>query len=337
MNGKEGLTKAQGYLPDLVLLDVMLPEVDGFEVCRRLKNSSYTKNIPVLLLTALNETNDKVKGLDAGADDFLPKPFKDAELQARLRSHLRTKRLHDELIESYKKLKEMESLKDSLVHLIVHDLRAPLTVVKESINVLIEQATEKSGSWSEETQGILQGANRHCSLQANLIDDILDLNRLEEEKVPLHKTEVDLCSLAHSCVEMFEAQGKKDGINCACRFPEALPRIQADESMTRRILINLIGNSLKFTDEGGKITVHLKESDRFVECAVEDDGVGIPNEHLNRIFDKFFQIDSTQVSRRGKGLGLAFCRLAVEAHGGRIWAENKEGGGSRFVFKLPIA
>ncbi|MCB4756932.1 MAG: response regulator [Elusimicrobia bacterium] len=330
-SGGEGLSKLKQVGPDLIILDVMMPEIDGFQVCRQVKSNSETRSIPILLLTALNQTEEKVKGLEAGADDFLTKPFENAELLARVKAHLRAKRLHDDL-------KKMEQLKDSLTHMIVHDLKAPVTAINGGLGAILSRVEENGGNLTEEMKNLLNNSYTGSTKLINLVNDILDVSRLEENKFPLDKKEADIAGLVDSCLILLEPQRRKGEIEFLKNIPKDLPKVILDESIISRVLINLISNGLKFTDPGGKITVSLEPVplEKQIKCVVEDTGSGIPDGDRDKIFDKYFQGNNLEVSRKGQGLGLSFCRMAIEAHGGKIWAENKEGKGSRFIFRLPL-
>jgi len=337
-SGGSGVGSAASEKPDIILLDVMMPGMDGFETCRRLKNSDETKNIPVLLLTALNQSDDKVKGLDAGADDFITKPFNDVELRARVRAFVRTKKLRDDLEESYRRLKELEQLRDSLTHMLVHDLKVPLTAVKGGVETVLD-AMNKKENLLEPHRRLLANAKSGADKVLGLIQDILDASRMEENKLPLHKSPVDMAALARSCAAMVEPLRAQSQVALTINAGPSLPEINLDEALVGRVLVNLISNSLKFTPPGGTITVSLsyRPGEKQVECAVHDTGSGIPQEDLEKIFDKFFQRSDFQATRKGQGLGLAFCRLAVERHGGKIWAESENGKGSRFVMRFPLS
>ncbi|MBI4249285.1 MAG: response regulator [Elusimicrobia bacterium] len=334
-SGEEGLAKAQKDIPDLIILDVMLPHMSGFDVCRKLKSSPATKHIPVILLTALQDVEDKVQGLEAGADDFIPKPFTSQELLARVRAFLRTKYLRDELEASYKKLKELESLRDSLTNMIVHDIRSPLTSILGNMSFIIDEL-RNGADVPENAKKLLETAALNYRHLMNLIDTFLEVYRMENQQLPLKKTKVSLVKIIETCLSILEPDRRKKEIVFETVFPKEPEPVLLDKKYIQRLLINLLSNSLKFTPRGGKITVAVKtlSAGGQVEVVIEDTGVGIPEENLEKIFQKFFQ---GKPGRRGQGLGLTFCRMAVEAHGGKIWAERGQKEGSRFIFRLPLS
>ncbi|MBV9079502.1 MAG: hybrid sensor histidine kinase/response regulator [Elusimicrobia bacterium] len=333
--GSAGLEIAMKERPDVVLLDVMLPDTDGYEVCRKIKQEPATRHIPVLLLTALQDVFSKVKGLDAGADDFVSKPFNESELRARVWAFLRTKRLHDELDNSYKRLKELEELRDSLTHMVMHDLVAPLTAIQVGVEAVLEKGAPGTPI-TESNIRMLRTAHEGCRRLMDMLRDVLSVSRLEEKKLPLALEKVEMKPLVETCVSILEPTRLLGNVNIATRFSEPLKTVVCDPSLMTRVVTNLISNSLKFTEPGGTVTVSAATEGKEAEVAVADTGLGIPKENLEKIFDKFFQGGEAQTARKGQGLGLTFCRLAVEAHGGRIWAESEPGKGSRFVLRLPL-
>jgi len=332
-NGREALERAGEMRPDLILLDVMMPTMDGFQACREIKKNASTRDIPVLLLTALHDTDNKVKGLDAGADDFIGKPFNEVELLARVRAFLRTKELHDELQRSFARLQELERMRDALTHMIVHDLKAPLTSIKGGLSISLEAS--KSGPLEPGHFKLLRNAEVSADRALDLIQDILDVSRMEEARLPLKKQPIDLGAVVRSCVASMEPLAEASEIKLAAKIPSGLPPLPADETLLQRVLVNLVSNSLKFTPAGGTVAITVTRSAESVDIGIEDSGIGIPKEHLERIFDKFFQSGAINTGRKGQGLGLAFCRLAVERMGGKIWAERREPG-SRFVIRMAL-
>lgn len=332
--GEEGVRIAISERPDVILLDLMLPDVDGYEVCRRIKQEPSMRHVPVLMLTAVNDVMSKVKGLDAGADDFIAKPFNEGELRARLRAFLRTKRLHDELDDSYRRLKELEDLRDSLTHMIMHDLVAPLTAIQIGVEAVLDKVAKKS-PLADVHERMLKNAHDGCRRLMDMLRDVLSVSRLEENKLPLSREKIDLPALVKNCTALLEPMRELNGVTIRTDIPAGLPPISADASLLGRVIVNLIVNSLKFTEKEGTVNVSAAAKEGGVEISVSDSGLGIAPEDLERIFSKFYQGGTEHSARKGQGLGLAFCRLAVEAHGGRIWAESEPGKGSRFVLRLP--
>ncbi|HAH31030.1 MAG TPA: hypothetical protein DCL44_01810 [Elusimicrobia bacterium] len=336
-SGKEGLELVSREKPDIILLDVMMPDLSGFEVCKAIKQDDSTKDIPIIMLSALKEMEDKVRGLDYGADDFLTKPCRDTELVARIRAHLRAKQMHEELKKSNEELKKLGMLKDNLTQFIVHDLRNPLTSMRGWLDCLKKDKTVLVKGRQKE---FIDRVIKSCDLEIDLINDLSDVTLLEESKLQLKKKPNDIRELVDYCVKQMEIDSQTHNIELKADLASDLPSVNADERLIRRVLLNLIGNSLKFTPKGGTITVAAEYSGKESRhvFTVSDTGMGIPPEYLEKIFDKFVQVEMSKETSQynfGRGLGLTFCKLAVESHGGVIHAESELGAGTKISFTLP--
>jgi signal transduction histidine kinase len=333
-SGQEALARlADGLAPDAILLDVMMPGLDGFEVCQRIKTDPRWQHIPVVLVTALDHREHLVRGLDAGADDFLSKPVHGPELCARLRTVIRLKQQFDGLQTSMR-------LRDNLTHMIVHDIGNSMAPILMALETL------KSSIAPENTSGrsVLQTATRSASLLGDMIRQLLDISRLESGQMPLHKAAGNLVQAALTAMDAIRPMAK--GQRMALVAPAPVPAV-FDADLIRRVLVNLLGNALKFTPADGQITIALTRDEAGARVAVSDSGPGIPPEFRPRIFEKFAQAEC-KARRLGTGLGLAFCKLAVSAHGGRIGVLSPAvspaaptpippapGPGSTFWFTLP--
>ncbi|HEV8662479.1 MAG TPA: hybrid sensor histidine kinase/response regulator [Candidatus Methylomirabilis sp.] len=334
-DGETALRLAVAEAPDCILLDVMLPDVDGFEVCRRLKADPTTTAIPVIMVTALREREDRARGLEAGADDFLSKPVNTHELWARVRSLLRLRFLHEELADRLRQLRAAETLKEQLTQLLIHDLNGPLSALKVNLSVLLAGLEEPLQPRQE---AILTRALGNAEHLSHLIRTLLDIARLEEGRLPVKEEPVSLPALAAAASREQEAAFRAKGVALEVAVSAGLPPVLGDEDLLTRILDNLLRNALEFTPAGGRVTVTGRAGAEEVTLGVRDTGQGIPAAFREKIFDKFAQAEvGSRGGRRGTGLGLTFCRLAVEAHGGRIWVESAEGRGSCFFVTLPRA
>jgi len=350
--GREALAQVESQLPDIVLLDIMMPEMDGFEVCRRLKADENTMFLPVVMVTELDELEDRVRALEAGADDFLTKPVDESELLARVKSLIRMKRLHDALQKSYEDLRELEALREHLTHMIVHDMRTPLMAVMGGLQLM-----ELSGQISPPAQGrdhfemVCKGAETILSMT----NDLLDITKMECGKMKLDLADVSVSQVVAAAEGGLQALAAKGELHLSFQVPADLPSVRADPEVLRRVLVNLVGNSLKFTPPGGQVRVtaapiadgsrqaagkppDMSHPPTAVQVSVADTGPGIPPEHHDTIFEKFGQVEARSTYQRSStGLGLTFCKMAIEVHGGRIWVESEEGKGSTFSFTVPIA
>lgn len=328
-SGAEGQAKALAERPDVILLDVMMPEMDGYEVCRRLKADPATAAIPVLLVTALTERKERLKGIEAGANDYLTKPIDAQDLRLRVRNAIYTRKLYDQLQQSFEQLKELEALRDNLTHMIVHDMRSSLGSVLGFAQLLKASAKNKL---DERETNFLHKVERNTNLLLDMVISLLDISRLEAGQMPLRMNPCNVYDLARAAIQPLEALLGSRAIEV--QRPEPPITVVCDLDLTRRVIANLVGNAIKYTGDQGSIQVQFERLPQAVRVAVVDNGPGIPREQHKKIFEKFSQARTEQRSL-GVGLGLAFCKLAVEAHNGSIGVESDVGQGSTFWFILP--
>ncbi len=228
--------------------------------------------------------------------------------------------------------REAERTRRDLDSMIVHDLRGPLTVILGSLETIMEKDI---GPLTEPQRAMLRLAQESAERMQGLVNTLLDIRRLEAGKMPLHFAPESLAAMAHAALDHVAPLARESGQTMALGVPPGLPPVHADAETLTRVLENLLTNAVKFSYPGGTVRVLAEVEGEYVHCRVVDRGMGIPKAELERIFEKFVQVSSPG-KRRGTGLGLAFCRLAVEAHGGRIWAESEEGKGSTFHFTIPV-
>ena len=330
-DGAEALRVASAERPDLVLLDVNMPGMDGLEVCRRLRAGQETTALPIILVTALADRAHRLDGIAAGANDYLTKPIDRPDLSIRVRNALKLRRLHVELAGQYRKLQELEQMRDGLVHMLVHDLRTPLTGVSVYLQLAQDRLAELDGSDPELTQN-LQAMAESVDRLSGMVSDVLDVSRLESNAMPLQPVELDLRGLA---AEAVKSLGHCDHAVVIQGDGTGPVPAKVDPDLMRRVIANLVGNALKFSPRGGEVRVDVVGAASGVELRVSDQGRGIPPEYHQRIFEKFGQANGGATKVRSSGLGLTFCKLAVEAHGGTIGVESEEGAGSTFWIRLP--
>ncbi|MEX0925746.1 MAG: response regulator [Dehalococcoidia bacterium] len=332
-SGEEALARLNDSATDLVLLDLMMPGMDGFEACRRIKGNSQTMHLPVLVITALNERKDKIAGMRAGANDFITKPVDTQDVRLRVRNAVAAKQLFDELQASYSRLKGLEAMRDSLTQMIVHDLRSPLTGIDSFLSLLSRRAADRL---DERDILLVQQARIATGRLVDMISSVLDVSRLEAGAMPL---DIARCDLTAVVGEAIESPGLPQGSAAIAHDLPARPVfVSCDSEIIRRVVVNLLDNALKFTPARGEVRIEMSVDEGQPTVAVVDQGPGIPPEYREKVFEKFGQIESREQGRKySSGLGLAFCKMAVEAHGGSIGVESEVARGSRFWFKLPAA
>ena len=321
---------------DLVLLDIMMPGMDGYEVLAAMKSDAALQLIPVIMISALSEVQSVVRCIEAGAEDYLSKPFDAILLKARIGACLEKKRardraslLFDQLQQNYKRLQELEKLRDDMRNMIVHDLRTPLTGVIVGVEML-----EKYGALNEAQREMMTIALGGGRTLLGMINDLLDVEKMESGLTELLYEDLSADALVAGAIQQVAAiaeEGQTTLVATAGTAPRTFP---GDGGKISRTLVNLIANAIRFT-RGGTVTITVSQADETTtRFSILDTGQGIPPEAFERIFEKFGQLDPR--SKVGTGLGLAFCKLAVEAHGGRIDVESKPGVGSIFSFTIPM-
>jgi signal transduction histidine kinase len=330
-NGKQALDVVGRVRPALILLDVMMPEMDGFETCQKLKENAEWKEVPVIFLTAKAETSDIIKGFELGAVDYVAKPFNTHELLARVHTHMEMRRQQQELQDNYKKLSELERLRDNLVHMVVHDLRSPLMGLSGCLQLLQMDLADKLEPVQAEDLDTAMSAAARLS---EMVSSLLDVSRLEAGQMPLNKKQTDLQSIIEGALHSLGGLTKNR--NVTFTPPESPLSALCDPDVTTRIVANLVANALKFTPASGEVRVSAIPAGDLIRVAIDDTGPGIPEQYRQRIFEKFGQVDERQAGHKhSTGLGLTFCKLAAEAHGGSIGVESEVGKGSSFWFTLP--
>lgn len=324
---------------DLFILDIMMPEIDGIELCKIIKADSHFSDVPVIFISALTDIKDKSIAFESGGVDYITKPFNREEVLLRVGTHLNIRRLqkelkgkNQELSENLKRLKEVERLRDNLVHMIVHDLRSPLTGVISVFKILQTECEQLNRADLVE---YIRAGYYSASTLIEMINSLLDISRLEERRMPLNITGVDIRDVITESIRTIGLSVKKTEISID--LPQDPIFVNCDREIIKRVITNLINNSLKHSNARTPVIVKAERVENFVEVSVIDHGIGIPPEYHKRIFEKFTQVELRQERKKySTGLGLTFCKLAVEAHNGRIGVESEEGKGSRFYFHLPV-
>ena len=319
-NGVEALDRIQNRIPDLILLDVMMPEMNGFEVCEKIKANEHTKHIPILMLSGLSDEEDIAKGLNIGADDFLSKPIRPLELQARVRTLLRTKQLFDDLEKANK-------VTENIVQMIAHDLRAPLTVVKCISSLLKMKEDPKIKEYGDR---ITVSSNR----AENMINDMLSVMNYSGEALKLSLQEKSIEELFSEIEDNVKPLVELNQMSLALKL-NAVSGIRAsmDPYLINRCVENLVLNAIKYSKGQPELTISVEVKEGNWNFSVADKGVGLPEDN-----DNLFELYRTgdQNARGSHGIGLSFCRLVCEAHKGSIRSYNNEPSGAVFEVQLPL-
>ncbi|MEQ8188968.1 MAG: hybrid sensor histidine kinase/response regulator [Candidatus Eremiobacterota bacterium] len=332
-SGYEALDMLRDIKPDLILLDVMMPGMDGYNVCKTLKSSPETKDIPVIFLTAKSEKEDIVTGFDVGAVDYVTKPFNSAELLARVRTHLELKYARDLLAKQNEKLKQLNDLKNEFLGMAAHDLRNPIGNITTTLSYILEYL---GTNLTEKQIKFLRNIEKSGKYMNVLLNDLLDLTAIESGKLTLKLMEEDYVNFLKENISLNQMLSDKKAITIDLNYEEHIPRINIDRDKITQVMNNLIGNAVKFSHGGTKITVHIQAGEDFIITSVVDQGQGIPEKELPHIFKEFHRstVKATD-GEKSTGLGLAITKKIVEGHGGKIGVESRVTEGSRFYFTLP--
>ena len=289
----------------------------------------------MVFVTALNDSTDRVKAIEAGGDDFITKPHNRLVLGARLRALLALRTATEELEGSYRKLRELEKVRDDLMKMIVHDLKTPLAAVQATLEML---GDGDFGTVSPQQAEALGDAQARAGDLLTLIEDLLELARLEEAQVQLEPAPLEMTHFLARLLDEWELRLRQEGGRVVLDVAAGLPEIAADPALLRRVLNNLLQNAVVHARRAVTVTVAARADQGGVRISVTDDGPGIAEAYHELIFRKFERVKVAGVATaRSSGLGLSFCKLVAEAHGGRIWVQSTEGAGSTFHLYLPLA
>jgi len=340
-SGAEAIERAELVRPNLILLDVLMPGIDGFETCRRLKASENTRDIPVVFMTALTEAADKLAGFEAGAVDYVTKPLDGAEVRARIDTHLSLYALRRELERQNAQLREeiaareqvQEALQRSnieleqLAYVASHDMQEPLRMIASYLQLVAQRYQGKLDADADEFIGFaVDGAKR---MQA-LINDLLAYSRVGTKARPFAPT--DCAAVVDTAISDLRVAIEESGAEIKCG---PLPVVMADAMQFAQLFRNLLANAIKFrSTRPPQVRIEAERADAGWCFAVRDNGIGIAPEYFDRIFVLFQRLHSRR-EYAGTGIGLALCKKIVERHGGRIWVESVQDSGSVFRFTLP--
>ncbi|MHB1117365.1 response regulator [Sideroxydans sp.] len=317
--------------PALILLDIMMPDIDGYEVCRRLKLDPKTRNIPVIFLTAKTEAEDERKGLELGAADYISKPISPSIVMARVKNHLSLQDKNTELAHAKFMAEKANLAKSSFLLSMSHELRSPLNAILGFAQLMEIDITPPTASQKESIAQILQ-AGWHL---LQLIDEILDLTKIESGHVPMSKEPVLLAEILHECQRMIDTQAHQRGIKLTLPQFDTPCFVSADRIRLKQILINLLSNAIKYNRKDGAIEVQCSSSSPGrTRISVRDSGTGLSPEQLAQLFQPFNRLGQEAGVVQGTGIGLVLAKRLVELMGGVIGVESTVGVGSVFWFEL---
>ena len=325
-SGALALQVAEKERPDLILLDIMMPDMDGYEVCRRLKENKLLHDIPVIFISALSETNDVVKALKFGGVDYITKPFRAEEISARVKTHIKLRRQSIEL-------QELNVTKDRFFSIIAHDLRGPMGGFMGLTDLLTEELNNMSMA---EIQEFLWSMRDSATNLFKLLENLLQWARVQQGGIIFNRERVLFRPIVIESMEMIQESAKKKGISIICDISEQL-EVFADSNLIQTVIRNLVSNAVKFSTRGGTVNISAKtREDESVEISVKDMGIGM-NQNM---VESLFRIDVKNgrpgtEGEQSTGLGLLLCKEFIEKHGGNIRVESEVGKGSVFTFNIP--
>lgn len=353
-NGKQALETIAYNPPDLILLDISMPEMDGYEVCERLKKSPETIDIPVIFLTARTQTEDVIKGFEIGAVDYVTKPFNASELVSRVFTHLELKKSRDIIDRQNMELKELNATKDKFFSIVAHDLKNPFNTMMGFAELLLMNFERMEKEKVKKFHRLMYKASKNGF---DLLENLLQWARAQTGRLQWEPSEIDMKILVSQNFDLLNSNAQNKNIALVSKITQPLTCF-ADGNMISTVLRNLISNAIKFSKPGGQIIVSAKtftkivpvvtdEADEqedkptekeveFAEITVSDKGVGMKEKDIKKLFriDVHHTTPGTN-EEQGTGLGLILCKEFVEKNGGSIRVESTFGKGSDFIFTIP--
>lgn len=347
LDGKQALSIIEDTLPDLILLDISMPIMDGFEVCGILKRGERTRNIPIIFLTAKTEIDNMVHGFSLGADDYVTKPFNTLELLARVRAHVELKRSKDIIVEQNTKLsilvdqlsannKELNKLiasKDKFFSIIAHDLKGPVG----NLNSFLSFMTENYDSISkEEFRQDIRLLEKSSQKIKDLLENLLTWARSQKGDIQYKPENFSISQIVQATILLLESTANHKKISLLNKTVDNL-RGYFDYQMITTVIRNLVSNAIKYSLESGTITISGREFENTIEIIVQDTGIGMSPTTASNLFKidvKHFSTEGTH-GEKGTGLGLILCKEFIDKHSGKIWVESEVGKGSKFIFSIP--
>jgi two-component system sensor histidine kinase/response regulator len=332
-NGRDALDMIEKNNYSLVLLDIIMPEISGVDVLKKIREKYSLRSLPVIMVSAKDESEDIIECLEYGANDYVTKPINYPIVLARLKGQIAIKRAEESQEHLLKELHKLNDDKDKFFSIISHDLRSPLTPIigtAEYIKMYFDKLNK------DEIISAVEDINTAAENISNLLESLLQWSGLQIGRIKYQPQPIELILLVNQTIEILKANAVKKEINLINRIDDNIVAY-CDHHMIYAVLRNLISNAIKFTNPGGSITINSKQIDKHLEVSVTDTGIGINKESI----DKLFRIDTVYTTRgtsqeKGTGLGLILCKELIEKNGGKIWVESEIGKGTTFKFTLHI-
>ncbi len=349
--GINALKQIEVSSPDLILLDILMPGMSGFDVLEKLKENEKWRLIPVIINSALDDMDKIIKGVELGADDYLIKPCNTQLLNARLKSCLEKKELHDKEIRHRRQLEKANnvikrqnrllttanSTKDKFINIASHDLRSPLSIIS-LCSELILRRTKPGSSLSDRDYDMLEKIQSTSILMGGILNDFLDYQSIASGKLSIDITNVNLGRLATEVAELYEPLSKDKNISFAYSFETDLPEVSGDAKRIKQVIGNYMGNAIKFSPGNTTVTCYLEQKDDSIRFVIEDEGPGVPKNERDKLFKEFSNISNRPThNESSSGLGLSIVRNLIEQQNGSTGATFPNKNGSVFWFKLPLA
>lgn len=334
IDGVQALEFVEKTTPDIILLDMIMPNLSGLDVCKRLKSNPSLSEIPVIFITALNEVEDKINAFAAGGADFITKPIVEEEVIARIRVHLENSRLLKQLKETNEYLKDINALKDKFLGIAAHDIRSPLAGISGLLETIIEGGI---GEINPQQREMLTLAFNSSKQVFNIVGDLLDISVIESGNLSLNYEPASLTQIVEERVRFHQYSIKKKNIAIQTHLKET-PPILIDKGRIEQVLDNLLSNAAKFSPENSEIHVSVTLTEKTIEFGVQDKGPGLSQHDQEKLFGIFRKLSAKPTSgEKSSGLGLAICKKIIDAHKGTIQVTSSPGDGATFTVSLPVS
>lgn len=334
-DGESAVERAAYSRPDLILLDVIMPGIDGFETCRIFKEKPETSDIPVIFMTALSDTSQKVKAFEVGAVDYVTKPFEEEELIARVDAHLTIRRLQDDLRRRNGQLEDLNQLKNEFLGMAAHDIRNPLTAILAASEILEMTAASTTPEKLTRTAHQIQKASNRIQ---TLLSNLLDVNAIDSGKRNIELQPIEVEAILEQIMASHQPAAGEKQIELIREAREDGECIQADTTAIGQVLDNLISNAIKYSEPGKRVWIDSRREGTRIAVTVRDEGPGLAEEDLGKLFGKFARLTPRPTAgETSTGLGLWIVKELVQSMEGTIRCESTLGEGTSFIVELPAS